>query len=79
MKITAWDMNTDQTIELKASFTTDHPTSSYGQPVMLIDEWDGEVMSHQNYMLAGCQVIDLPDNETKAFKKWYSLIEVMTK
>ena len=79
MKITAWDMMTDQTIKLTASFTTDHPLSSYGQPVMLIKEWeDNDVMSHQNWLLAGCKVTDLPEKDKKAFEKWYSLITAMT-
>lgn len=77
MKIKAWDMMTDQHIELTASLTTDHPASSYGQPVMVISEWDGEAMSHQNWILAGCEVVDLPDDEAEDFKQWYSLIEVM--
>lgn len=78
MKIKAWDMMTDTHIELTASLTTDHPASSYGQAVMVIDEWNGEVMSHQNWILAGCHVVDLPDDEVGDFERWYSLIEAMT-
>jgi hypothetical protein len=43
MKIKAFDTTQDTHIELTASLTTDHPASSYGQAVMVIDEWDGEV------------------------------------
>jgi hypothetical protein len=78
VKIKAYDMTEDTHIELTASLTTDHPASSYGQPVMVIDEWDGEAMSHQNWILAGCHVVDLPDDEAEDFERWYSLIEVMT-
>jgi hypothetical protein len=77
MKIKAWDMMTDQHIELTASLTTDHPASSYGQAVMVIEEWDGEAMSHQNWVLAGCEVADLPDDEAEDFRQWYSMIEMM--
>jgi hypothetical protein len=77
MKIKAYDMTTDNHIELTASLTTDHPASSYGQAVMVIDEWDGDIMSHENFVLAGCHVVDLPDDEAEEFRQWYSLIEAM--
>jgi len=77
MKIKAYDMMTDNHIELTASLTTDHPASSYGQPVMIVDEWDGDIMGHENWVLAGCHVVDLPDDESEAFGQWYSLIGAM--
>jgi hypothetical protein len=78
VKIKAYDVITGEGIDLTALLTTDHPASSYGQAVMVIDERNGEVMSHQNWILAGCHVVDLPDDEAEDFKQWYSLIEVMT-
>ncbi len=79
MKITAHDILTGEEISLTAALTTEHPASSYGQPVMLIDEWDGDnCMSHQNWILAGRRVEEVDEGEKEAFAKWYRLIEVMT-
>ena len=76
MKIIARDLMTDHNIELNATLTTDHPASSYGQPVMVIDEW-GDCMSHQNWVLAGCYIVEIDDDEKEDFAKWYGLIEQM--
>lgn len=76
MKIIAKDIMTGEEIPLTATLTTDHPASSYGLPVMVIDEWGGnDCMSHQNWILAGCRVVELDEAEREAFAKWYRLIE----
>lgn len=79
MKIIARDIMTGEDIPLTATLTTDHPASSYGQPVMLIDQWeDNACMSHQNWMLSGCRVAEMDEDEQEAFARWYRLIEVMS-
>lgn len=79
MKIKARDIFTGEEVVLTASFTTDHPASSYGQPVMIIEEWEeNDVMSHQNWILAGCQVVEMEESEREDFEKWHRLIEIMT-
>jgi len=79
MKIIARDVFGGDDVILTATLTTDHPASSYGQPVMMIDEWewDDDCMSHQNWILAGCQVVEIADDEVEDFKKWYHLIEAL--
>ena len=77
MKIIAKDIFGGEDVTLTATLTTDHPASSYGQPVMMIKEWDDDCMSHQNWILAGCQVIDIDQAEKEDFERWYQLIEVL--
>ncbi len=84
MKIIIHDLIRDESIVLNAHLTTNHPASSYNQPVMLIEEWEGDirgnVMSHQNWILCGAKMIwtdDDSEEEREMFKKWYSLIEAM--
>lgn len=77
MKIIARDIFGGDDVTLTAILTTDHPASSYGQLVMMIDEWDGDCMSHQNWILAGCQVVEIAEEEIEDFKKWHHLIEVL--
>ena len=77
MRISAWDIlsESDRRVELNVHFTTDHP-ASYGQPVMSVDEWDGDVMDHQNWILAGCEIEEASEQEIRLFKQWYSLIDL---
>ena len=76
MKITAHDLFTGNSLELTATLTIDHYASSYGQPVMIIEEWENnDVMSHQNWVLAGCQILEISEEEKPNFKKWYNLLE----
>jgi hypothetical protein len=48
---------------------------------MLIEEWEGQpsdVMSYENWMLAGCGVTDYGTEEQKAmFEKWISTLVAM--
>jgi len=76
MKIEVTDVFTNESVELTATMTTDHPASSYGQPVMVVDEWN-DCMSHQNWILAGGRIIEATEAERADFARWYSLIEAM--
>ena len=79
MKIKAKDFFSGEEIILTATLTTEHPASSYGQPVMIIDEWEGNgVMDHQNWVLSCCEVIEMDESERDDFEKWHRLIEVIT-
>jgi len=72
MKISARDIFSDEQVELTGRLTTDHPLSSYGQPVLLIEEWGNEPMSLINWSLAGCQVIEATEQEAQDFERWSS-------
>ena len=76
MLIQANDIMTGDVVDLHATFTTNHPASSYGQPVMVIEEW-GDCMSHQNWVLAGCSVIEASEAEKRDFTHWHGLIDAM--
>lgn len=77
MIIEGYDLVRDKAVTLTASMATEHPASSYGQPVMLIDEWDGGVMSHANFILIGARVIEINDQEIEALQKWHQLFDAM--
>jgi len=74
MKIKAYDYNSGKDITLTAHLTTDHSQSSYGQPVMMIDEWGGQLMSAENWIIAGCYPVEMSSDEASAFHKWRDLI-----
>lgn len=76
MKVQITDLLSGDAVDLTASFTCDHPASSYGQKVMVIDEWD-DAMSHQNWILGGAKVIDATPSEMEDFNKWHQLIDMM--
>ncbi len=71
------DIFIGEAVELTASFTTDHPASHYGQPVIYIDEW-GDCISHLNWVLGGAKLIDATPDEQTSFTKWHELIDIMT-
>lgn len=77
MIIEGYDLIQDASTRLTASITTEHPASSYGQPVMLIEEWGGDVMSHSNFILIGARVIEISDQEIGAFRQWHQMIDAM--
>lgn len=71
MKITARDFSTGELVELTAKLTTEHLTSCYGQPVMIIKEWNAGIMSYENWIMAACVVSDPGSEEQQElFKKW---------
>jgi len=74
MKISANDIFSGENIILHGNLTTTHPLSSYGQPVLLIAEWNNEPMSLINWSMAGCQVIEATEQEAQDFERWSSML-----
>ena len=74
MKISARDIFTNEQVELTGHITTDHPASSYGQPVLIIAEWAGGngVMDLFNWTLSGCEVVEITVEEAEDFRVWAS-------
>jgi hypothetical protein len=71
MKITARDFSTGELVELTAKLTIEHSTSSHGQPVMIIKEWDAGIMSYDNWKIADCVVTEPGSEEQQElFKRW---------
>lgn len=78
MKIKSSDILTGQTVQLTATLTTDHPASSYGQPVMVIDEWEGGCMGYDNWVIGDCVVTEFDSEaEQKIFERWVIVIHQM--
>jgi hypothetical protein len=70
MKIHAYDVFEQKPIILNGTMTTEHPANSNGQPVLSIAEWGGEAMSHENWVLTSCSVVEISDEEYAAFMEW---------
>lgn len=57
---------------IKATITTDHPNSSYGQPVLLLG--DGKPLNAESWFLMAYQVVKATPAEFELLKKWVSLL-----
>lgn len=51
-----------------ATITTDHPLSSYGQPVIILD--DGNTIDAQNWSLFGFEVLSSSQEEIPLLNRW---------
>lgn len=57
---------------IKATITTEHSLSSYGQPVLLLE--DGEPLNAESWFLMAYQVVNATPEEFELLKKWVNLI-----
>ena len=57
MKITLTNPITGKTRTMRAHLTTDHSTSSYGQPVMIAG---GQALDVSNAVLQGARIVEAP-------------------
>jgi hypothetical protein len=60
---------------IKATVTTDHPNSSYGQPVLLLG--DGQPLNAESWFLMAYQVVKATPDEFELLKKWVSLLSFL--
>lgn len=76
MKITLTNPLTGETHTMCAHLTTDHPTSSYGQPVMIAG---GVVLDTTNAVLQGARIIEMPKraDQVRMLKQWQELAQSM--
>lgn len=61
--------------EIEAEITTDHPASSYGLPVIVLD--DGHALDGNSWVLMGYQIMSASENEYEALKQWLSNLGAM--
>lgn len=61
--------------EIEATITTDHPLSSYGQPVILLD--DGDSLSMESWILLNYRAVETTPEEVELLKKWLSVIGML--
>lgn len=54
--------------EVKAKVTTDHAQSSYGQPVIVLE--DGSLLDHGTAMLLQARVRNVADTEKDLLETW---------
>lgn len=60
---------------IAATITTDHPLSSYGQPVLLLE--DGQPLNAESWILMAYQVVKASPAELELLKRWVSLINLL--
>jgi excisionase family DNA binding protein len=60
---------------INAEITTDHPASSYNQPVIVMD--DGGALDANSWILLNYQVVKATPAEMGMLKKWISLVYMM--
>lgn len=58
--------------KIKATITTEHSLSSYGQPVLLLG--DGQPLNAESWFLMAYQVVKASPEEFELLKKWVSLL-----
>lgn len=54
MRLSYRDFNSGERVEVEAQVTTDHPASSYGQPVIVLPE--GDAADINSWLLLGCRI-----------------------
>jgi hypothetical protein len=74
MKILATDVYDGKQHTLTGKFDMDHVSASYGLPVMVIEEWSGKVISHKQWMLDRCEVVEIDEEEQDFFNYWRSAL-----
>lgn len=74
MKILTTDMYDGKQQTLTGKFEMDHVSSSSGVPVLLIEEWGGKVMSHKQWMLTRCELVEIDEEEQDLFNHWRSAL-----
>ena len=74
MKILATDVYNGKQQTLTGKFDMDHVSSADRLPVLLIEEWGGKVMSHKQWMLDRCEVVEIEEEEQDFFNYWRSAL-----
>lgn len=70
MRLSYMDILGDQQRhEATAKVTTDHPASSYGQPVIVLLESDGEALDLTSWVLLNYQIIEATPDELEMLKR----------
>lgn len=60
---------------IKASITTEHPTSSYGVPVVVLP--DGGALNAESWVLMGYEIVSLTKREAPLMKRWLKNLDAM--
>lgn len=69
MKLSYMDITGDQKRhEVNATVTADHPASSYGQPVIVLES-DGEALDITSWILLNYQIVEAAPEELEMLKQ----------
>jgi hypothetical protein len=60
--------------QIKASLATEHSLSSYGQPVLLLE--DGQPLNYESWVLLNYKVEKATKQELEMLNKWLRLLEL---
>lgn len=61
--------------KIKATITTDHPSSSYGMPVVVLP--DGQSLDATSWVLLGYRVVSCGKTESRLMVRWLDNIHAM--
>lgn len=75
MELSYTDILTGKNKRTKARITTDHPASSYGQPVVVLP--DGGALDGQSWVLLGYRVVKVSEAEAPKMEKWLENLNTM--
>lgn len=64
-----------ETKKIKARITTEHSASSYGQPVVELE--DGDVLNAESWVLMGYQVVSATKAEAELMEQWLKNLYAM--
>jgi len=68
MKLSYRDLMATERTTVEATITTEHSASSYGQPVIVLD--DGEALDYNSAILLDYQVEEVSTEEAPRLKAW---------
>ena len=74
MKILATEIYSGGKLVLSGRFDLDIVSSSYGLPILVIEEWGGKVMTHKQWALDRCEVAEIDTDEQEFFNHWQSAL-----
>ena len=75
MKLSYQDLFDTGRKEIEATVTTEHSASSYGLPVVLLE--DGGLLSAESWVLLGYSIVSLSKKESPMMEKWLKNLNAM--
>lgn len=68
MKLSYLPLMENERVQIEAEITTEHPCSSYGIPVIVLE--DGGALDYNSAILLDYQVLEISEEEKPLLQKW---------
>lgn len=79
MVIEGFDLTRQKKFRVNVYLTINHPDSHNDEPVMIVSEWSGVVMSHSKFVELGARVVSVQNSELELLDKWLQRLELNAK